>query len=124
MKISTSSVRSQGISMKPLIPHGALVQINFSVKKYSIGDIVVFYHNQQFLIHRIIATLPNDNFLIKGDNNNMADGIFQIRNILGKVIAIDRPGRNINFTKFPNKQLKYIFIVTSWAKLLVSKIFT
>lgn len=110
--------------MLPLISHEAYVQIDFSVQKYSIGDIVVFYHNQQLLIHRIIAKSAHGTFLIKGDNNTTTDGIFQSRNILGKVISVNNSGRIINISDTPYKELKYLLILYSWTKLIAAKLFS
>lgn len=110
--------------MLPLISHEACVQIDFSVQKYSIGDIVVFYHNQQLLIHRIIAKPAHNTFLIKGDNNGTIDGIFQSKNILGKVISVNNSGRVINVSAFPYKELKYLLILYSWTKLIAAKLFS
>ena len=124
MKKTVSKICSRGISMLPLISPDALVQIDFSVRKYYIGDIVVFYHNQQFLIHRIIAKSAHNTFLIKGDNNCTTDGFFQSKNILGKVVSVNNSGHFVNISGSPHKEFKYLFILFSWIKLLTTKLFS
>ena len=110
--------------MLPFISPGALVQIDFSIRKFYIGDIVVFYHNKQLLIHRIIAKSTYKAFLLKGDNNGTVDGIIQSKNILGKIISVNNSGRVINISTSPYKELRYLFVLYSWIKLLATKLFS
>ena len=117
-----SKICSRGISMLPLISPDALVQIDFSIKKYTIGDIVVFFHNQQLLIHRIIAISTHNKFLIKGDNNLYTDGFLKKKALLGKVVAVKNADRFISITRTPYKQLQYVMLTYSFAKLLVGKL--
>lgn len=123
MNRSPSKIRSQGTSMLPLITPGALVRIDFTARKYSVGDIVVFYHHQQLLIHRIIAKPARNTMLLKGDNNGTIDGIFQTSQILGKVTSITNSGRLIDLSISPHKELKYLLLLLSLIKLVTAKMF-
>ncbi len=49
---------------------------------YKIGDIIVFWNNDQLTIHRIVFAF-NNRFVAKGDNVSTIDGCFSYDSILG-----------------------------------------
>ncbi|OGW17824.1 MAG: signal peptidase I [Nitrospinae bacterium RIFCSPLOWO2_12_FULL_45_22] len=94
-----NSIRFQakGWSMRPFIQDGDFIIVspvqNSSIKK---GD-VVFYSTDEnkAIVHRIIKKYKNNGtttFLIKGDASFGLPERVDIRNILGKVTAIERKG--------------------------------
>ncbi|MBS3748179.1 MAG: signal peptidase I [Candidatus Thermoplasmatota archaeon] len=76
-----------GISMYPQVYTGDIFVIqksdspNFSIL---IGDIIVFYDNEQYIGHRIID-ITDDYVVTKGDFNNGYERV-QYNQIVGKVI--------------------------------------
>lgn len=49
---------------------------------YKIGDIIVFWNNDQLTIYRIVFAF-NNRFVAKGDNVSTIDGYFSYDSILG-----------------------------------------
>ena len=78
-------------SMEPNVSYGDTVNFekNIDINKLKKGDIIVFNHNENTIIHRIISIKKDKNSVIintKGDNNNTAD-LFDLteKDIKGKV---------------------------------------
>ncbi len=72
-------------SMEPTLYVGEMVVIQ-SVKDYSEGDIVVYMRGSTPIIHRIIDK-TSSGFIIKGDNNPVADpGIIKKEQIVGRAV--------------------------------------
>ncbi|MFH0837253.1 MAG: signal peptidase I [Candidatus Aenigmatarchaeota archaeon] len=72
-------------SMEPTLHVGDMVIITKA--NYTTDDIVVYMRGNMPIIHRIIAE-KEDGYIIKGDNNNVADpGIVRKEQIVGKTVA-------------------------------------
>ena len=76
-----------GNSMHPKIMNNDYVIIEKS-SSYSIGDVLVFLRDNNFLVHRYLKYKDNK-FLCKGDNSFMIEDV-AFDNIIGKVKAIIR----------------------------------
>lgn len=90
----------QSGSMSPSINTGDLVIVK-PISKYQKGDIVTFLSKNNFSITHRITEIKNNEFITKGDANQVADQeTVDINYILGKVIyTIPRFGYLIMFIK-------------------------
>lgn len=90
----------QSGSMSPSINTGDLVIVK-PISKYQKGDIITFLSKNNFSITHRITEIKNNEFITKGDANQVADQeTVDINYILGKVIyTIPRFGYLIMFTK-------------------------
>ncbi len=88
-----------GMSMLPLIKDGDSVLIRHTREGIGVGSIVAFRNDQKVIVHRVIKIEKGDGktaFLTKGDFNLKTDHPFHEDMLIGKVIAINRGGRQIN----------------------------
>lgn len=111
---------SRGWSMAPLIKPGCKLKINLSKRlKIVKGDIVLIAVKNRFITHRIIKIYKNkDNkYLIKGDNKSKPNGIYQRKDILGKVEKIQYPNYYIDLTNRKNTISKYLFVYYSFLNM-------
>lgn len=82
--------------MSPFIRDGDILTIAKSSDKYMVGEVVAFErlcHNK-LVVHRIVG-LKNDRCLIKGDNGYKWDGFVSLQNIIGRVVKVERKGRDV-----------------------------
>ena len=89
-------------SMEPAIMPGDVVVIREQApQKYKLGDIATYMVGTTTYTHRIVGE-ENGGFLLKGDNNNVADDIVAGEQFIGKVIfRIPKLGLAILFIKTP-----------------------
>jgi signal peptidase len=87
--------RAHGSSMYPFIRDGDVLTLSpINGKKLSVGEVVAFHHpcGSKLAIHRIIG-IRGRNYCMKGDNLQITDGIVSRRNILAKVVSLERSGK-------------------------------
>lgn len=72
-------------SMQPNIKEGDCILIK-KVTDYEIGDIVTYLDEDGYYITHRVINCDNDEFITKGDFNNIADEAIDISQIKGKVI--------------------------------------
>lgn len=116
------SVRFQarGWSMRPLIRNGDIVTA-CSVKKASvkIGDIVFYIaDNNRAMVHRIIGLRGNRNrgdmtAWIKGDACFGPTDKVPVQNIVGRVVVIERKGREKRLDTVWHKALSLVLVGVS-----------
>ena len=97
--------RAEGFSMHPFIRNGDLVTLSpLSNIMPRIGDVVafVFPGTDRLMVHRIIGA-EGRFFLIKGDNLHGPDGLIRKTNILGRVIRVERSGKEVPFGIGPER---------------------
>lgn len=84
-----------GYSMAPtLLPATRLkVRCGTPVEKLSVGEIIVFRHDDRLVIHRLVAIERGEptRFLCKGDNNPGTDTPITAEKIVGRVSEIRHP---------------------------------
>jgi signal peptidase len=71
--------------MEPTLSPQELIVID-EKNSYSVGDIVTYSDSENFLITHRIVQIQNNNFISKGDANNINDEVAEIKTIEGKVI--------------------------------------
>lgn len=85
--------------MMPFIHDGDILTIAPLTSAYSrLGEVVAFVHpgNGKLIVHRVLR-ICGVKHLIQGDARCEADGWVQSSRILGRVVAVERSGKNIRF---------------------------
>jgi len=87
-----------GCSMAPFIRDGDVITISLSPLRLRPGDVVPFVNPScnQLLVHRIL-NVSQEGYLIKGDNNSEPDGRIPASSIIGRVVRVERRGRQVRF---------------------------
>ena len=89
-----------GCSMSPFVRSGDILTIKPSnVTKISIGDIIVFRMGQRMVAHRLIKKYKQKGkivLLTKGDSLTYYDHPVFPKDLLGRVVSIERENRRIN----------------------------
>ena len=114
-----------GVSMSPLIREGRDVLIiekcNTSApKKY---DAVLFKRDNvkgrgEYVLHRIVKILPDNNFYIVGDNDTTGE-IVNINQILGVLTGIHRGEKQVDFTSLKYRAYIYLWCAPYHLKFAV-----
>lgn len=72
-----------------------------------IGDIIVFSKAERFFAHRIIRKQSPEILICKGDSMPEIDSPVSMENVYGKIIAIERGRRFIDFETSFRRKLHY-----------------
>lgn len=105
-----------GMSMHPFIRNGEILIVEpITAKNLEIGNIVFFKTDLGSLIaHRMLGREDSGNILTKGDFGHMRDSPVEPRNILGRVIAVEkRSGRQVNLDRGYNQLINQLLARTS-----------
>lgn len=90
---------ARGESMLPFIKDRDVLTVTplFSALP-RLGEVVAFVHpdSHNFTVHRVIRTRRHQ-FLLKGDSVRTVDGWIHLCNILGRVVSVERSGKNVLF---------------------------
>ena len=106
----------KGNSMNPFIKSGCSLIIDVQLKKFSLGDILVFLAGGEIVAHRIIgikSSRKRVGYTLKGDNHPRIDRIIYSDEIVGKVEKIIYPEYSIDLNSRKNQFLKYFFVLYS-----------
>ena len=90
-----SRFRAHGRSMSPFIQDGDIVTVvRCSGNALRIGDVAAFVHpqGQRLVVHRVSGKAKDIVFL-RGDNCPESDGPVSEKDILGRIIRIERNGK-------------------------------
>ncbi len=100
-------------SMEPAIMPGDMVIIRKQTPdQYKIGDIATYQEGATTFTHRIVAEADGA-FVLKGDNNNVADDTVSAEQFIGKmIIRIPFIGIAILFFKTPPGMLVLLILLT------------
>lgn len=81
--------------MSPFIKDGDILTIAKSSDGYNVGEVVAFVRPcfQKLVVHRIVRK-KKDKYVIKGDNTYEKDGAIPLQNLLGKVVRVERKGKD------------------------------
>ena len=89
--------RAGGTSMFPFIRNGDVVTVSpLREADPGMGDIVAFLQScdRSLVLHRIVG-VENGAFVVRGDSALHADGMIPGEDILGRVVRIERQGREV-----------------------------
>ena len=96
-----------GTSMIPTMYERDIIKVQPLVN-YNIGDIIVFYYNDnELIVHRLLA-INDNNYLCKGDNAFRLESV-EKEQIIGKVIGLWRESGIISLPKFTNELISLSF---------------
>jgi signal peptidase I len=107
-------LRVLGTSMVPALLPGDLVSIRgASLKEISVGEVVLFLQNGRLFVHRVVGSNtvsstgnPEGRYLItRGDRLRHDDPPVSSREILGRVVSIERDHCNIGFAPHGSNSL-------------------
>ena len=103
--------RPGGGSMYPTIKDGEAVTVEpISPNNVRCGDIVLYKSDHRVIAHRIVGVRKREggplSFILRGDASESCDEPVRADEILGKVISVERDGRNINLTSRRSKLLR------------------
>ncbi len=90
----------KGGSMHPFIRSGDwvnLVPVNDPVAPIRIGEIILFRKDDNLYMHRVIR-LAGEHVIPKGDMSFGADGEISKKDILARVVSVERGGRRIDLS--------------------------
>ena len=99
----TLRFRAKGMSMHPFVRNGDLLHVRaVAPDQVRVGDLVMFRSAcSNVVVHRVLRRTKLQGtiaFVIKGDRGEFPDGIFPAEKILGRVIARERNGVQIDLT--------------------------
>jgi len=92
--------RAMGTSMWPFIHGGDTLTVSpLADVPIRMGDVVAIMHpeSDRLAIHRVIEHV-SDGWVVRGDNNPEPDGVVTHERIIGRVIRVERDGRQIRFS--------------------------
>jgi signal peptidase I len=107
-------LRLLGTSMVPAMLPGDLVSIRrASLDEISVGEVVLFLQNERLIIHRVVggndvsaAGNPEEPCLItRGDRLRHDDPPVSSKELLGRVVSIERDNRNIELAPHGSNSL-------------------
>ena len=99
--------RAKGFSMSPFIKDDDVVTVSpLWDGSPRVGDVVAFVSPcaEKLLVHRVLCK-KGDNYLIKGDIAPEPDGLVSRIDILGRVRAVERDGKEILLGLGPERAL-------------------
>jgi hypothetical protein len=90
------TVRVLGDSMRPTVPPGSLLCVEFDPKGLGRGDLVLFRQADYLAVHRLVGYAARDDgrpvLRTRGDNVPAFDPAVDPARVIGRVIAIERDG--------------------------------
>jgi hypothetical protein len=114
--------QAKGYSMAPFINDSDVVTVApLTDASLRIGDVAAFIRPdlESLVVHRVIGKRGNS-FLIQGDNIFETDGSIPKANIMGRVVKVERDGKNVIMGLGPGRVL-IAFLVRG--KLLIPLVF-
>lgn len=112
--------------MLPLICEGDKITVQkVTVSKIEFGDLVAFYVEDNFIIHRIVKIIRNENgihFWEKGDNRKFPTLISE-RQIVGKVLEIQKATKKIQLSSKSEKFKSKIYASISYLEYFKNTLF-
>ena len=89
------SLRVNGQSMAPfLLPGDDVVVEGVTMDGLSLGDLIVVKREEDLVTHRLVG-MGEDAWYVKGDNFWRLDPLVKSQSIIGKVVAVERDGHEI-----------------------------
>ena len=93
---SPATLPINGRSMEPTLPHGSEIVVDFAVRDFRPGDLVVFRQSGAVVVHRYLgrATFPDGRPCLRtrGDGLLYLDPACAPESVLGKVLLLRRAG--------------------------------
>ncbi len=113
-----------GNSMNPSIWDGDRVLVAHGCTGVRPGDVVVFRHGGNLIAHRVLRIYEGDTgpglmFVTKGDNASRFDPSLNAGEIVGRVLSVERNGRQMSLDTAAWRMLGWFIVVSTlaWTKL-------
>jgi len=91
-----ATVRVLGESMKPTLPPGSLLCVEFDPKDIARGDLLLFRQANYLAVHRVVGHATRNEerpaWRTRGDNVPAFDPAVEPSRVVGRVIALEREG--------------------------------
>lgn len=93
--------KAPGRSMNPTIKEGETITIQpVAASTVGKGDIILYSFKKGFIAHRVVRILRKKSdapsFIMRGDASGASDCPVSAQQVLGKVISVEREGRNLD----------------------------
>ncbi len=118
--------RAGGQSMFPTIKDGEMITVEpVATDEIKRGDIVLYRFKRGVIAHRVVSIEKQagsgHRFILRGDSSAMCDAPVEAEKVLGRVISVEREGRNINLA---SRKAKLIRAARSRASRLKSRAYS
>jgi hypothetical protein len=117
-------LRARGCSMHPFIRDGDLIEVEpTTTPSIGVGDVILFsVSSRQVFAHRVINKQVIGNevvLLVKGDSKPLADHEVYPRQVLGKVVAVERNGWRVSLDRGLRRFVGMLYArISPWSPLL------
>jgi signal peptidase I len=119
--------QATGHSMYPAIRDGEMIKVEpvepSEIKK---GDIVLYRAKQGVIAHRVVHIERRNGgppfFVLRGDTLETCDGIVEPRQVIGRVISVERNGRDYKLNGIYAKLLHNLHFYVSFLRRRLSQI--
>ena len=119
--------QAAGHSMYPAIKDGEMIKVEpvepSHIKK---GDIVLYRMKKGVIAHRVVHIKRRNNdppfFVLRGDTLETCDGIVEPRQVIGRVISVERNGHDYKLNSMHAKLLHHFRICISFIKRRLAQI--
>jgi len=102
--------RAGGQSMHATIKDGEMITVEpASANEIKRGDIVLYRFNRGVIAHRVIRVEKAEaahRFILRGDSSSTNDAPVEAEKILGRVISVEREGREIDLASRKAKLMR------------------
>ncbi len=82
-----SQLKLSGHSMTPVIKNGDWLLLKHNSNDIRVGSIIAYRREQKIIVHRVIK-IQTKSVITKGDFNYHTDEAVDMKNVIGKVIAV------------------------------------
>jgi hypothetical protein len=103
--------RAGGQSMHPTIKDGEVITVEPALPdKIKRGDIVLYRFRQGVIAHRVVRIEKragdDRRFILRGDSSAMCDAPVEAEKILGRVVSVERGGRDVDLASRKAKLIR------------------
>ena len=115
----TFKFKAKGGSMSPFIRNGDVVEVVSLKRKINFGDIILYHSSYgNSIIHRVIQR-NKESIITKGDSVPGSDQPIFSKQVLGRVVCIEKNGWRIRLDKSAGKLLNILLALVSPFSFLI-----
>ena len=107
----SAQIYPRGVSMRPLIREGKdSVTLSPAPARLQVNDMALFSVGDRYLLHRVVAVLPNGAYVFCGDNGRLYERGVPHAAVLAVVSEIKRAGKSVRLAGW--RYRAYLRLVT------------
>ena len=110
------SMPVSGASMWPTLRPNDHITVRRDL--WQINDILLFFQNEQVIVHRLLSRQPDGFLITKGDNRRLSDAPILEEHVIGRVVHIERHGRVVPVYRLLGSVLRYGWLVSGLQRRL------